>query len=151
MLWTDVAFKSVEMLSSSNSVIQIRTRRMAEHGLQPDALDLQELRLMSDEKLAAANESGAAIAGQLHATQVNLVRGAQQWLLSANALMALATSATPAQALHRGEAFVDATTRAAATASQLSSAGARMAQRSLKPIHAKATANARRLSKATKS
>ena len=150
MLWTDVALTTGEMLVSSNSVIRIRTLRMAEHGLLPDASDMREMRLMGDEKLAAASESGSAIASQLHATQANLVRGAEQWLLSASALMALATSATPAQAVRRSEAFVHATTRAAATTSRLSSAGARITQRGLKPIHAKATSNARRLSSATR-
>lgn len=147
MLWTDVALTTGEMLVSSNSVIRIRTLRMAEHGLLPDA---SEMRLMGDEKMAAASESGSAIASQLHATQANLVRGAEQWLLSASALMALATSATPEQAARRSETFVNARTRAAATTSRLSSAGARITQRGLKPIHAKATSNARRLSAATK-
>jgi len=149
MLWTDVAFKTGEMLVSSSSVIQMRTRRMAEHGLQPNAADMREMQLMSEEKMAAASESSAAIASQLQITQDSLVRGTHQWLASAGALMALATSITPAQAVVRGEAFIAATTRAAATATQLSSAGARMAQRSLKPIHAKATSNARRLSSKT--
>jgi len=150
MLWTDVALKTGEMLVSSGSVIHMRTRRMAEHGLQPNASDMREMRLMGQEKMAAANESSAAIANQLQITQDGMVRGTHQWLASANALMALATSVTPAQAVLRGEAFVNATTRAAATATQLSSAGARVAQRSLKPIHAKATSNARRLSQAAK-
>ena len=150
MLWADVALTTSEMLVSSNSVIRIRTLRMAEHGMLPDASDMREMRLMSDEKLAAAGESGAAIASQLHATHANLVQGAEQWLLSASALMALATSATPAQAVRRSEAFVNATTRAAATITRLSSAGARITRRGLKPIHAKATSNARRLSAAAK-
>jgi len=150
MLWADVALTTSEMLVSSNSVIRIRTLRMAEHGMLPDASDMREMRLMSDEKLAAAGESGSAIASQLHATHANLVQGAEQWLLSASALMALATSATPAQAVRRSEAFVNATTRAAATITRLSSAGARITRRGLKPIHAKATSNARRLSAAAK-
>ena len=141
MLWADVALTTSEMLVSSNSVIRIRTLRMAEHGMLPDASDMREMRLMSDEKLAAAGESGSAIASQLHATHANLVQGAEQWLLSASALMALATSATPAQAVRRSEAFVNATTRAAATITRLSSAGARITRRGLKPIHAKATSN----------
>ena len=43
------------------------------------------------------------------------------------------------------EAFGNATTRSAEALSQLSSASARIVQRGLKPIHAKATSNARRL------
>ena len=62
MLWADVALTTSEMLVSSNSVIRIRTLRMAEHGMLPDASDMREMRLMSDEKLAAAGESGSALA-----------------------------------------------------------------------------------------
>ena len=147
MLWTDVALKTGEMLVSSGSVIQMRTRRMAEHGMQPTPADMREIHLMSEEKLAAVAESGAAIANQLHTTQYALMnRAVQQWFNTGTALVSLATSFTPAQALSRGQALVEATTRAAATITHFSSAGARVAQRALKPIHAKATSNHRRLS-----
>ena len=147
MLWTDVALKTGEMLVSSGSVIQMRTRRMAEHGMQPTPADMREIHLMSEEKLAAVAESGAAIANQLHTTQYALMnRAVQQWFNTGTAVVSLATSFTPAQALSRGQALVEAATRAAATITHFSSAGARVAQRALKPIHAKATSNHRRLS-----
>ncbi|MDM0039287.1 hypothetical protein QTH89_22820 [Variovorax sp. J22G21] len=150
MLWTDVALKTGEMLISSGSVIQMRTRRMAEHGMQPTSADMREIHLMSEEKLAAVTESGAAIANQLHTTQYALMnRAVQQWFNTGTALVSLTTSFTPAQALSRAQALVDATTRAAATITHFSSAGARVAQRALKPIHAKATSNHRRLSQTT--
>jgi len=146
MLWVDVAVKTHEMLLSSGSVIQLRTERMARAGLSPSDDDLAEMQLMSHEKLAAASESGAAIANQMHSTQFGLVnRAVKQWLGGAVALVSLATSTTPAQIATHGKAFVGAATRSAATMSQLSSASARIAQRGLKPIHAKATSNARRL------
>ncbi len=147
MIWTDVALKTSEMLVSSGSVIQMRTSRMAEHGLRPSPSDMREIHLMSEEKLAAVTESGAAIANQLHTINYALVnRAVQQWFQSHLALWSLATSFTPAQAITRGQVFLDASTRVANTWSQLSSASARIAQRALKPIHAKATSNARRLS-----
>ena len=146
MLWVDVAFRTQEMLLYSGSVIQLRTGRMARAGLAPSDADLAEMQLMGHEKLAAATESGAAIANQLHSTQFALVnRAVQQWLRGAVALVSLATSTTPAQVATHGRALANAATRSAATLSQLSSAGARIAQRGLKPIHAKATANALRL------
>ena len=149
MIWTDVALKTSEMLVSSGSVIQMRTSRMAEHGMEPSPADMREIHLMSAEKLAAATESGAAIANQLHTTHYALVnRAVQQWFQSHTALWSLATSFTPAQVLARSQAFLDASTRVAHTWSQLSSAGARIAQRALKPIHAKTTSNERRLSQA---
>ncbi|MGK6309495.1 polyhydroxyalkanoate granule-associated phasin [Variovorax sp. DT-64] len=146
MLWADVAFKTQEMLLYSSSVIQLRTERMAKAGLSPSDADLAEMQLMSHEKLAAATESGVAIANQLHSTQFALVnRAVRHWLGGAVALASLATSTTPEQISIHGQAFVGAATRSAATLSQLSSAGARIAQRGLKPIYAKASANALRL------
>lgn len=149
MLWTDVALKTNEMLVSAGSVIQMRTQRMAQAGLQPGPADIDEMQLMGHEKLEAVAESGAAIANQLHTTHYALVnRAVQHWVGSANALVGLATSTSPAQAMSHGNRFVDAVTRSAATATQLTSAAARIAQRGLRPIHAKATANARRLTRA---
>ncbi|VTU17536.1 hypothetical protein H4CHR_00007 [Variovorax sp. PBS-H4] len=148
MLWTDVAFKTHEMLLYSSSVIQLRTERMARAGLAPSDADVAEMQLMGHEKLAAATESGAAICNQLHSTQFALVgRAVQQWLGGAFAMASLATSTTPTQVSTHGRALIGAATRSAATLSQLSSAGARIAQRGLKPIHAKASANARRLTR----
>ena len=59
--------------------------------------------------------------------------------------MGLATSVTPAQAAAHSHELLSAGNRAVATATQMGSASARVVQRGLKPIHAKATANARRL------
>ncbi|WP_162572197.1 polyhydroxyalkanoate granule-associated phasin [Variovorax sp. PBL-H6] len=146
MLWTDVAFKTQEMLLYSSAVIRLRTEGMARAGLVPSDADLAEMQLMGHEKLAAATESGAAIANQLHSTQFALVhRAVRHWLAGGVAMASLVTSTTPTQISRHGQALVGAATRSAATLSQLSSAGARIAQRGLKPIHAKASANARRL------
>lgn len=146
MLWADVALKTQEMLLSSGSVIQMRTERMARAGLTPSAADLAEFQLMGNEKLAAAGESGVAMVKQWHNSHVSLAnRALQQWFLSAGAFLSMAGSITPAQAAVRGDAFVKATTRAASTAGQLSGAAVRIAREGLKPIHAAATSNARRL------
>ncbi len=146
MLWADVAVKTGEMLVSSGSVIQVRTQRMAAAGLTPSAADIAEFTLMGQEKLDAANESGAAMAVQMQNTQVAFTTHAvQHWFAGVSALFTMAFSTTPAQAFERQGEFIDAATRSAATVSQLSSASARIAQRGLKPIHAKATSNARRL------
>lgn len=146
MVWADVAVKTGEMLVSSSSVIQMRTRRMAEHGLQPTPADMREIHLMSEEKLAAAAESGAAVANQLHTvTPALMIRLVQEWLHTGTALMSLATSFTPVQAFSRAQALFDAGTRVAATLTQLSSAGAWVAQRAIQPIHTKVTSNVRRL------
>lgn len=146
MLWADVALKTHEMLVSSGSVIQARTGRMAKAGLAPSAEDLVEFQLMGHEKLAAVSESGAAVANQFHTSGFLLAqRSMRHWLSGATAWVGLATSLTPAQAVAHSHELFNAGSRAVATASQIGSAGARIAQRGLKPIHAKATANARRL------
>lgn len=146
LLWTDVAMKTQEMLLSSGSVIQMRTERMVLAGLVPSAVDAAEFSLMGQEKLMAANESGEAIATQLRlSSQALFQRTVRHWFGSATALIGLVTSTTPAQAAANSHEWLQANARATATATQLSSVGARLVQRGLKPIHAKATANARRL------
>lgn len=146
MLWADVALKTNEMLLSSGSVIQVRTQRMAQAGLSPSEDDLIEMQLMGQEKLDAATQSGAAMANQLQTTQFALVnRAIRQWWAGAAALFGLTISASPGQFANYANALTHATTRSAVNMSQLSSASARIVQRGLKPIHAKATSNARRL------
>ncbi len=147
LLWTDVALKTQEMLLSSGAVIQMRTERMARAGLVPSAVDAAEFELMGQEKLLAANQSGAAIASQLQlSSQALFQRTMRHWLGSTSALIGLVTSTTPAQAAANSHEWLQAHARATATATQLSSVGVRVIQRGLKPIHATATANARRLS-----
>jgi len=146
MLWSDVALQMNEMLLSSGSVIRMRTERMARAGLAPNADDLEEFRLMGEEKLAAASESSLAMARQWQGSHVTLAnRAVQQWFQSASAFFSMAVSTTPAQAAAHGDAFVQAAAHSAATAQQLSSTPARVARSGLQPIHAAATANARRL------
>ncbi|MBO9514112.1 MAG: hypothetical protein J7549_08350 [Variovorax sp.] len=146
MLWADVALTTQEMLLSSGAVIHLRTARMARAGLAPSDADLAEFQLMGHEKLAAASEASAAMVNQLHTTQFALLnRAVRHWLGGAVALCSLATSTSQAQALTHAEALGASAARTAAAVSQLSSASARIVQRGLKPIHAKATSNARRL------
>ncbi|VWX59396.1 conserved hypothetical protein [Burkholderiales bacterium 8X] len=150
MLWLDVALKTQEMWLSSGSVIQHRMQRMARHGLTPSPEDLAEIQLMSHEKLMAAGESSAAIANQLHTTQFTLMnRAARQWVAGASAWVALSTNANPAELASHVDAIAEAANRSAATLSQISSAGARIVQRGIKPILSKTTENAKRLSLAT--
>lgn len=147
MLWVDVALKTQEMLVSSGSVIQMRTERMALAGLVPSAADLAEFQLMGDEKMLAVSESSAAIAAQLQHSAASLVnRSVRHWFGGAAAWVGLATSLTPAQAAAHSHQLMNVSRQAAANATQITSASARVVQRGLKPIHAKATANARRLS-----
>lgn len=146
MLWADVAATTQEMLLASGSVIRLRTERMARAGLTPSDADLAEFQLMGHEKLAAATEASAAMANQLHTTQYVLFnRAVKHWLSGGVALFSIATSTSHAQAVSHAEALGTSAAHTIAAVSQLSSAGARIVRRGLKPIHAKATSNERRL------
>ena len=147
MLWADVAVTTQEMWVSSASVVQARTERMALAGLAPNQADMAEFQLMVQEKVAAVGESGNAIVSQFQTSGLALLnRAIRQWFSGAAAFAGLLTSVTPAQAWTQGDRLLDVGTQAAVTVSQLSSAAARVTQRGLETIHAKATANARRLS-----
>lgn len=146
MLWLDVALTTQEMFVSSGTVIQARTQRMAQAGLSPTPEDIAEFQLMGHEKLDAVTEAGAAIANQLHSTHFGLMnRAALDWVAGAEAMLGLGTSASPDQFATHADALAQASTRGAATLSQLASAGARIAKQGLKPLHAKARSNAQRL------
>ncbi|MGJ7537001.1 MULTISPECIES: polyhydroxyalkanoate granule-associated phasin [Variovorax] len=146
MQWLDLALKTNEMLLSSGSVIRIRTERIAKAGLAPSAADLAEFQLMGDEKLAAASESGIAMVKQWHRSHFSLAnRVLQQWVQSTTAFFSLAGSVTPAQAAAHGDAFVQSAADTVNAASQFPGIAVRIAREGLKPIHAAATSNARRL------
>jgi len=148
-LWTDVAAKTGDMLLSSTTVVQIRTGKLMRSALAPTDADLHEFGLMGQEKVAAVSESGTAMVSQLHATQFALThRAVRQLLQTAEAMSALMVSVSPVQAAAQTRRLMNAANRSAATASQLSSAAARIAQRGLRPIYTRATSNATRLLKA---
>ena len=144
VLWTSVAWKTGEMMLASAQVIHHRVGRMAAGA--PSARDRRELALMGQEKIEAGVESAAAIAA--HMVTMNPLLGARavkHMMSGAAAVMSLAASRTAGQAMGRHAKLVRTMTQSAATNAQLSGAAARLAQRGLKPIHSRATANAKRL------
>jgi len=144
--WIDLALKTQEMLLSSGSVIRMRTERIAKAGLAPSADDLAEFQLMGHEKLAAASESGMAMARQWHSTHLSLAgRVLQQWVQGTTAFFLLAGSVTPTQAAAHGDALAQSAAGTVSAASQLSGLAVHIAREGLAPIHAAATSNARRL------
>ena len=101
---------------------------------------------MGQEKLDAANESHAAMTDEFVARQAVLVGHAMQhWLGSVSAFFALSVATTPAEAIRRHGEFVDAAASSVVAVGRISNTSARVVQRGLTPIHAKATSNARRL------
>lgn len=147
-LWGNLALQTTEMLLASVQVIGHRTSRMASAGLLPSARDRREFSLMGQEKIDAASESVQAMtAHMLSIHQQMAARAMSGMLASAADAFALATSMTAGQALARQAKLVKTLTRGAASATTLTNAAARVAHRGLKPIHARATANAKRLAK----
>lgn len=138
--------KTGEMMLASAQVIGHRTARMAAAGATPGARDRRELALMGSEKLEAGARSGQAMAACL--LSMNPQWGAQAFqnmMRTTAAVLALAGSRTPAQLFARQAALAHALGQAAVGALDLSHGATRLAQRGLKPVHARATANAKRL------
>ena len=147
-LWADLVMRSSEMMVASMQVIQHRTQRIAAAGVSPSVRDRREFSRMGREKIDAAAESAFAVANQWAGSSAAVnARAATQMLTGMTALMSVFSSRTPGQYLQRQGALLRAMTDSAVTASQLSASGARLAQRALKPVHTRATANARRLAR----
>lgn len=103
---------------------------------------------MGQEKIEAATESGRAIAA--HLTTMNLQFGVRAFTHMATgtaALIALAASRSVGESITRHAKLAETLSRSATMASEFSGSAARLANRGLTPIHARATANARRLRK----
>ncbi|MFC7514663.1 polyhydroxyalkanoate granule-associated phasin [Herbaspirillum sp. GCM10030257] len=148
LVWMQLGFKTSEMLFASSQVIGHRTSRMAMAGPMPNARDRKEFTLMGQEKLEAATESAQAVMDRMFALQIEMASTAfRQYMTGATSLFALA--ATPASVLTAGgQATLMRNFLAPLTAAtSLSGNIARVAQHGLKPIHSRATSNARRLGK----
>ncbi len=148
LVWTHLAWKTGEMMLASAQVIHHRTGRMAAAGAKPSARDRREFALMGQEKLEAGVESASAVAKQMLAMNPLLApRAFNHMMAGAAAVMSLAASRTAGQALARHAKLVRTMTQSAATNTQLSGAVGRLAHHGLKPIHSRATANAKRFGK----
>ncbi len=148
-VWSEFAWKTGEMMLASVQVIGHRSNRMLSADSSPSAGDRRELALMGQEKIAAAAESAHAMA--LSWIRFNQRFGAiafKQMLTGTAAIISLAASRTPGQSAARQTKLVrDTITHSAVATSQLSKSVARIAHRGLKPIHSRATGNAKRLGK----
>jgi len=135
------------MLHASAQVIARRSGRMMLAGPRPNARDRDEFSLMGREKIAACADSWEGLAAQM--TRLNLELGSRwfrQTLATTSSLASLAGSRTVGQALGRHSAMVkDALSSSIAESTRMSRSAARLAHAGLKPIHSRATGNARRL------
>jgi len=148
LAWADLAWKVSEMSLASAQVVAHRTARMAVAGPLPNARDRDEFTRMGLEKIEAATESAEAMAA--HWTTMNLKLGTsalRHMVTGSAAIASLAASRDFGQFVARQAKLAEAMSGATTTAHAWSGSTARLAQRGLKPIHARATANARRLGK----
>jgi len=144
--WTNLALKTAEMMVASAQVIGHRTTRIAGAGLTPSEHDQREFTLMGQEKIEAATESARAMTERLIRINGRMwTEASAQMLAGMSAMWSLATSPSLAASIERQGAFFDAMRAPAVDPAGLAGSAARLAHSVLKPIHARATANARRL------
>ncbi|NDP41808.1 MAG: hypothetical protein GZ089_03665 [Aromatoleum sp.] len=145
-VWSGLAWKTAEMLMASAQVIGHRTGRLPAAEVQPNGRDRREFALMGQEKMNATTESAQGMATQLTAMNLQFgLRSFQHLMTLSAALMSFASSRSAGQSIARHTRLVRAMTDSAATASTISASALRLAHDGLGPIHARATANARRL------
>ncbi len=149
LMWSRLAWKTGEMAIAATQVIGRRTTRFALAGPLPSAPDQREFALMGREKGEAALESARAVGVRMLALNQQFVALAFKQMLSASAaLMSIAASRTAAESVERQSKLARETlATTVAVASKLSASTAQLAQRALKPVHTRVSANARRLGK----
>ena len=148
LAWIDLAWKIGEMSMASAQVIAHRTARMAAAGPTPNARDRREFARMGQEKFDAAAESAHAIAAQLAATNLKFGARSLRNMVDRNGSANVAdVDRNVTQSIARQARLARSLSGSARTATDLSAATIRLARRGLKPVHARATANARRLGK----
>ena len=151
LLWSTLGMKALQMSTAAAQVIAIRTTRMAAAGLNPTAADRREMTLMGAEKPDAFSRAGEALATGAAPLLVGMAGQAFRTGMDVlDATARLAASRSIPQTMAGQRLLSDALLRHAPAAQHgaASSATARLAHRALAPVHAKATANAKRLTKA---
>ena len=148
-LWSTFMWRAGEMMLASAQVIGYRTSPIRSSRDSSGTRNRRELALMGTEKVGAAAESvQAAAASWIQLNQEFSAIVFNQALVGLVAMGSIAASRTPAQVASRQVRLVsDTLSNSTAAASRLSGTAARGAQRILKPVHSRATANAKRLAK----
>ena len=150
LLWSTLGVKAIEMSAAAAQVIAIRTTRMAAHGLNPNAAERREMKLMGAEKVDAFSRAGQALASGALPLMAGMA--GQAWRASwdvLNASAQLAASRSLPQTMQRQRRLADSLMRSMPSVHHgaASTATARLAHKALAPVHRKATANQKRLSK----
>jgi len=148
LLWMKLGVRTNEMLVASAQVIGHRTARMASATPIPSEPDQREFALMGQEKIDAATEAAQAMAVHVMACNPELgIQAFSQMMTGVNDWMSLGASRTSDELIARQAKLMHTLTEAALSTSQFAVPAVKIAEAGLKPIHAKATANARRLNR----
>ena len=149
LAWSQLAWKTGEMMMNSGEVIGRRMAGMALAGSSPGPRDRREVALMGREKMEAAAESGYAMWSHLARMNQQLAALAlKQMFAGAATMMSLASSRTAAESIrHQTKLVGDSIAHSADVASRVSGSTARLAQRGLTPVRSRAARNAKRLRK----
>ena len=147
-VWTpfwNLATAGTEMAIAATQTIGHRVNMLAGAGDNPTARERREFFRMGSEKLEAAFDSANAMSGSWNVLgrQMNLLAKAQGQLLSATA--GLTTARTFQEMTTAQQRYWEALTKGGEATLAVWAVGMKIAQRGLLPIHAKATANAKRL------
>ncbi|MEO8628078.1 MAG: polyhydroxyalkanoate granule-associated phasin [Betaproteobacteria bacterium] len=148
-IWTELAMRSTEMMLASAQVIGHRVQLMAAAGHNPSVSDQREMSLMVNEKTAAVAESAMAVASGMARMNFQFaVQAFTQMTRVWTGMFAMGMSRGPTQSLQtQTRLLTNHLARSVAASSRLSESTAELAHKALKPIHRRATANAKRLGK----
>lgn len=142
-LWWNVALRTSDMLTASSEVIEKRLEN-----LRSDTPDQKEIALMGQEKLEAAAESFMGMG--LYWFDIQRRLGAQTLKTAldiGNDALSLATARTPGAFVAHQAALGRSLVAGTAQAAKLSAEAATLTSKGLKPVHKRASANAKRLKK----
>lgn len=147
MAWNDLGWKTAEMMMASAQVVAHRTQRMATSSFPPSPADQAEFTLMGQEKVEAAQESlWAATTDLMTQSPLNMMKVMQSMMGLSYDMARLAGSQSVPEVIRNNARVGRTLRRTAIDATRLTHGAAGLADATLKPIHKKATANAKRLS-----
>lgn len=138
-----------ELLEASGDVIARRLGIVAEAMRDPSKADMRELALMSSEKVEAmAASAQVGLSGAMAMAQTAQTVAARETAAASQAFDAVMTSNNPAAAMTaQGLWAANAWTRSMQDSWAMGAALMKLQTDALQPIHAAATANAKRLRK----
>ena len=136
-----------ELLEASGDVIARRLNIVAEAMRDPSKADMTELALMGSEKLDAMNASARiGMTGAMALARTAQTTAARETAAASQALDAVMKSTSPVEAMTaQGLWAANAWTRSMQDSWAMGTAMLKLQTDALQPIHAAATANARRL------